>query len=169
MHRGLVAKSTRRGIADVVEAVEANPVVGNGDVRTLEDVVAMRQETGCAAVAIGRGAMLDPWIFRKVADMASRQTPREPTGGEKLTFLRSHFERMVEQHGNYGCRLFRKFAAWYGVQIGIPEDLEDALRRIDSPDEFEATFKEISARQGERQTSIPTAFVKTPNGPNANW
>src|SRR5512134_2922215 len=50
-------------IARVVEALDI-PVIGNGDVQTAEDVVRMRQHTGCAGIMIGRGAFGNPWIFR---------------------------------------------------------------------------------------------------------
>ncbi len=54
------------GIRAVVEAVERIPVVGNGDVCTVADAQRMRAVTGCHAVAIGRGALIDPWIFRRL-------------------------------------------------------------------------------------------------------
>ncbi|MCA9310406.1 MAG: tRNA-dihydrouridine synthase, partial [Phycisphaerales bacterium] len=52
------------GIAQVVGAVENIPVIGNGDVRSPGDCVAMIERTGCAGVMIGRGAFARPWIFR---------------------------------------------------------------------------------------------------------
>ena len=50
-------------IAAVVAAVRL-PVVGNGDVRGVDDARAMVAATGCAAVMIGRGSFGAPWIFR---------------------------------------------------------------------------------------------------------
>src|SRR5882724_12055545 len=50
-------------IAAVVAAVRL-PIVGNGDVRSVDDARAMVAATGCAAVMIGRGALGAPWIFR---------------------------------------------------------------------------------------------------------
>src|SRR5206468_2796813 len=44
------------GIRAVVDAVERVPIIGNGDVRTLEEARRMFAVTGCAGVAIGRGA-----------------------------------------------------------------------------------------------------------------
>jgi len=38
-------------------------VIGNGDIRTPEDVLAMRRHTGCAGVMIARGSFGNPWIF----------------------------------------------------------------------------------------------------------
>ena len=48
------------GIRAVVEAVERIPVIGNGDIRTIHDAARMLTDTGCAAVAVGRGALLNP-------------------------------------------------------------------------------------------------------------
>jgi len=49
-------------IARVKEAVSI-PVLGNGDVLSWDDAQAMRQETGCDGIMIGRGALGNPWVF----------------------------------------------------------------------------------------------------------
>lgn len=157
------------GIAATVYAVRSIPIIGNGDVRTIAEARHMRAYTGCAAVAIGRGAMLDPWLFCKLADVDAGHPPREPTPAEQVAFLRRHFELMCEQHDARACILFRKFAAWYGARLGIPEDLEDRLRRCDSPAEFERLADDIAQRHGERRTALATALVKVPNGPVERW
>jgi nifR3 family TIM-barrel protein len=182
------------GIRSVVEAVEKIPVVGNGDVRAIADAWRMRELTGCAAVAIGRGALIDPWIFRRLQlaeasgafgpvasggdQFSSNRCPPpgppietfSPTPAEQIAFLSRHFELMVEQHGEFhSCRMFRKFAAWSGAQLGIPEDLEDRLRRFESIAEFEEIVAEIRLRHGTRRDPRPTAEIKVPNGPVEYW
>jgi tRNA-dihydrouridine synthase B len=157
------------GIAETVQAVRQIPVIGNGDIRTVDDALAMRRHTGCAAIAIGRGAMLDPWIFRKLADVDAGRIPREPTPDEQIDFLVRHFTLMTEQHGERSCLLFRKFAAWYGVRLGIPDDLEQRLRQLPTTADFAALADEIRIRHGERQSMIPTALMKVPNGPVELW
>jgi nifR3 family TIM-barrel protein len=157
------------GIAQVVAAVNDISIVGNGDVRTPADALHMRRVTGCSAVAIGRGAMLDPWIFRKLQQFELGQPATEPTADEKVDFLLRHFTLMAEQHAEYSCTLFRKFAAWYGAKLGIPEDLEDRLRRFTTVDEFHEIACEIRERHGERESRFATALVKVPNGPVERW
>jgi tRNA-dihydrouridine synthase B len=157
------------GIAATVAAVSQIPIIGNGDVRTVAEAHQMRRYTGCAAIAIGRGALLDPWLFRKLADADAGLEPREPSPNEQVDFLVRHFTRMTEQHGERSCILFRKFAAWYGAKLGIPEDLEQRLRLIESIDTFHNLAAEIRERHGERQSGIATALVKVPNGPVERW
>jgi len=158
------------GIRDTVEAVHNIPVIGNGDVRTPGDAFRMRRQTGCAAVAIGRGAMLDPWIFQKIERAAlGNHEPFEPTPDEQIDFLVRHFRLMTEQHDGYACTLFRKFAGWYGARLGIPEDLEDRLRRFETNDEFDDIVGQIRRRHGQRKSSVATALIKVPNGPVERW
>ena len=54
------------GIRAVVEAVRDIRVIGNGDVRTIADAVHMMKYTGCSGIAIGRGALLNPWFFAQL-------------------------------------------------------------------------------------------------------
>lgn len=156
-------------IAETVQAVRQIPVIANGDIRTVEDAMAMRRNTDCAAIAIGRGAMLDPWIFRKIADVDAGREPREPTPEEQIHFLDRHFTLLTEQHGERACILFRKFAAWYGVRLGIPDDLEQRLRQLPDIASFAPLVDEIRDRHGERQSLTPTALLKVPNGPVELW
>lgn len=158
------------GIRAVVEAVYDIPIIGNGDVRSVQDALCMRAETGCHAVAIGRGAMLDPWIFARL-DRHTRglDSNFEPTADEQVDFLRRHFSLMTEQHAERACFMFRKFAGWYGARLGIPEDLEARLRRFESADEFFEICDAIRVRHGERQSTLATALIKVPNGPVEHW
>ena len=182
-HRRILGEVNPEGSA-VVEAVEQIPVVGSGDVRTAADALLMRGLTGCAAVAIERGALFDPWIFRRLqhSPASRRHQPAggthassnpaiyEPSPAEQIDFLSRHFQLMVEQHGEFqSCRMFRKFAAWSGARLGIPEDLEDRLRRFESVVEFEQIIAEIRERHGTRRDPRPTAEVKVPNGPVEYW
>ncbi len=159
------------GIRQVVEAVKTVPVIGNGDVRTVADAWEMRRITGCSAIAIGRGAMLDPWIFQRLQHAElGKDLDWEPEPEEKIQFLRRHFHYMVEHRTEeWACIDFRKFAAWYGARLGIPEDLEHKLRQFESIEQFEQVVDQIRERQGTRVDPRPTAEIKVPNGPISHW
>ena len=153
------------GIAETVAAAPTIPVVGNGDVRTAEQARAMRRGTGCSAVAIGRGAMLDPWIFRRLADDAFPG----PTPDERIDFLVRHVGLMIDQHDAYGCVLVRKFAAWYGAVLGLSAEVEDRLRRLESAAEFDALAGLAREQSGQTPPREATALLKVPNGPVERW
>jgi tRNA-dihydrouridine synthase len=139
-------------------------------IKAVKEAIAMREQTGCDAVAIGRGAMLDPWIFRNIERVVARgESPLDPTPEEKLSFLVRHFTLMFEQHEEYSCVLFRKFASWYGAKLGIPEDLEARLQTFESVEEFDEIVDRIRERQGERESLTPTALIRVPNGPVEKW
>ena len=73
--QGFSGKASRAVIRKVRDAVPAHiPVVGNGDIITCDDYFAMREETGCDAVMIGRGALGNPWLFRRIAAVGTRST-----------------------------------------------------------------------------------------------
>jgi tRNA-dihydrouridine synthase len=173
--QGFGGAVSRDGIRAVKEAVEKIPVVGNGDVRSVSDALAMRRETGCDAVAIGRGALLDPWIFRRLQIAEAGQSGPgdvnfEPTAAEQIEFLTRHFRFLHEHRGEFAsCLMLRKFAAWYGARLGIPEDLEDRLRQFESAAEFDSIVTDIRARHGTRRNPRPTAEIKVPNGPVEYW
>jgi tRNA-dihydrouridine synthase B len=169
--QGFSGRADLLGIKSVVDAIEKIPVVGNGDVRTVADAFRMRRITGCDAVAIGRGAMLDPWLYFRIQRACDGLTePWEPPVDEQIEFLRRHFYLMLDQHGEErSCTEFRKFGMWYGARLGIPEDLEKRMQNFWSIQEFEANVAELRVRHGTRKSPIPTADIKVPNGPISHW
>ena len=167
--QGFHGEVNRKALWETVQATQNMPVIANGDIRTVEDARAMFAETGCSAIAIGRGAMLNPWIFRQLERCDQSLPPVDPTPDEQISFLADHFRLMTEQHAEYSCVLFRKFAAWYGAVLGIPEELEDRLRRFESYSEFDEIVKLVQRHHGERRGNLPTALIRIPNGPVSRW
>ncbi|MGE5553463.1 MAG: tRNA dihydrouridine synthase DusB [Betaproteobacteria bacterium] len=101
-------------IREVREAVRI-PVVGNGDVTTPEEAVALREATGCDAVMIARGALGNPWLLRRAAEaLAGRPVSPPPSVEERLSMLLRHLRMQVAYLGEeHGVREMRKHAAWY--------------------------------------------------------
>ena len=83
------------------------PVIGNGDIRTPEDIERMKARTGCDAVMIGRAAIGNPWIF-------SRLQRKELSTTEITATVQYHLREMVDYYGEkLGVVLFRKHLKHY--------------------------------------------------------
>jgi tRNA-dihydrouridine synthase B len=91
------------------------PVIGNGDVFTPEDAVAMLDRTGCDAVMIGRGARGNPWIFSRSLKLINEGISTEPPGiKEVLAMIRRHANLCIEHKGErVAIREMRKHVGWY--------------------------------------------------------
>ncbi len=90
------------------------PVIGNGDVRSGEDAVRMLEQTGCQAVMIGRGAMGDPWIFRRAAERLAGVEPRPVTLEERRRALDEHMALARKMGGELQAVHFvKQFMMWY--------------------------------------------------------
>src|SRR5262249_41361385 len=127
------------GIRAVVEAVGRIPVIGNGDVRSLADAKAMLA-TGCAGVAIGRGALLNPWLFVQLGRWQQSGHIGSPaTHDQRLTFMDRHFTLLVAHRGErFACLTFRKVANWYCRVLRPGRDVQQRLMHLDSVSTFTA-------------------------------
>jgi tRNA-dihydrouridine synthase B len=86
------------------------PVLVNGDVRTADDVGRALDETGCAGVMVGRGAIDHPWIFREARALVDHgvRLPA-PTADERRAFYLELVTANVAQRGErFGVRVTRR-------------------------------------------------------------
>src|SRR6516225_2109881 len=140
------------GIRAVVDAVERIPVIGNGDVRSIPDAAAMFERTGCSGISIGRGALLNPWIFRQLNHWERTGEPgRSPTYDERLDFMARHFHLLVEQRGErFGSLTFRKVANWYCKVLRPGREIQQSLMRLESIAVFDRIVAELRENSGTR-------------------
>jgi nifR3 family TIM-barrel protein len=136
-------------IARLKEALSI-PVVGNGDVLTPEDAVRMLRETGCDAVMIGRGSMMNPWIFRQTASLLAGGPVAQPTLAERRELIVSHFRRLRdEEEGKAALHKMRTFTGWYthGLRHGkaLRQKIQQLQRVEDFFEEFDRFFDALAA------------------------
>ncbi len=125
------------------------PVIGNGDIWTAEDAVRMLQETGCDGVAIGRGCLGRPWLFRDLAEaLAGRPIPAQPTFGEVADIMVEHASMLIDWFDEpFAMRSFRKHSGWYTRGFPGGAALRNSLMHIDSIEGLRTTLTKIDRDQ----------------------
>lgn len=129
-------------IAGVVQALEI-PVIGNGDVRTPEDILAMRRHTGCAGIMIARGSFGNPWLFAQGRDLLEERAKRpDPTPGERFRVAVEHARLALRLQGDTRRTAieFRKHLGWYTKGLPGSAELRQRLFTIESMAEAEAVL-----------------------------
>ena len=90
------------GVIKAVKQAVSIPVVGNGDINSAADALAMLRETGCDAVMVGRGALGNPWLFDEIkAALAGESAPAPPTLQKRMATLRAQIYDMCERKGEW--------------------------------------------------------------------
>ncbi len=173
--QGFAGGVNHEGIRRVVEAVEKIPVFGNGDIRSIADAAKMIEDTGCHGIAIGRGALADPWIFRQFDRWIHTGDPGpRGTYSERIAFMRLHLRRLVAWRGgeDRGCVHFRKVATWYTKALRLPKKVQQRLVMLTNLSEFEeiiAPFAESGPPVGWSEWDAQQAHVAVPAGPISHW
>jgi len=190
--QGFSGRVSLEGIAAVVASVKV-PVIGNGDVTTPEGARRMMEETGCAGVSVGRGAFLNPWIFRATAHyLEIGKLMAEPNFEERVRVMSRHLDRNIDFFGEErGCVLFRKVIPWYARRFGPSSEFKKAAVRISKRADYEKALgeyrvwrKQFLDEKGEllekfAPSKLEAVFagdgplerseIPVPKGPVENW
>ena len=123
------------------------PVIGNGDICTGEDIISIKDKTGCDSVMIGRAAKGNPWIFREMKHyLATGETLERPDAKAIHDMILRHTEMMVHYKGEYtGIHEMRKHVAWYTQGLPNSAKLRARINAVLSYDELKGMLDELLA------------------------
>ncbi len=167
-------------IAELKHAVTSTPVIGNGDIWVAEDALRMVRETGCDGVAVGRGCLGRPWLFRDLADaFAGRPQQSPPSLGEVADIMMEHATLLVDWFGERSAMLsFRKHGGWYTRGFRSSARLRDRLMRVMTLDELTEALATIARdepfpstghlvkrgkRSGTQRVVLPAGWLDDPD------
>jgi tRNA-dihydrouridine synthase B len=122
-----------------VKSLVSIPVLGSGDIRTVADIDRMKKHASVDGVMIGRGAILNPWIFSRLdRDQITPQMMQE--------LVHKHLARCVEFYGDEdGSRLFRKYAVQYLLLHTLTRDERKEILKPQPSGEFAKMLDQIYA------------------------
>lgn len=155
------------------------PVLGNGDIWSAEDALAMMKQTGCDGVVIGRGCQGRPWLFTDVVAAMHGRTERvRPSLREVGEAMVRHAALMAEHFEDElrGVRELRKHVAWYLKGYRVGGQLRHDLARVSSLDELRELLSELELDQpfpedaegrrgrggGEKVPKLPDGWLDSP-------
>jgi nifR3 family TIM-barrel protein len=161
------------------QLVTSIPVLGNGDIFSASDALAMLAHTGCDGVVVGRGCQGRPWLFAELAAaFDGRPAPTPPDLRAVAGILRRHAELLCEEMGpDRGIRDLRKHIAWYlkGFAAGSEprrllgmvsslDELDDLLAGLDLDQPFPTAGDGPRGRQGspQRRVVLPYGWLDDP-------
>jgi len=119
------------------------PLVGNGDLRTADDVVEAFRRWGVDGVMIGRAGLGRPWLFgQAAAALAGRPVAPEPPLDEQRRIMLSHYRMIVEHFGTQkGTVRMRRHACCYAHGRPGARQFRARASRAATPEEFFAVVE----------------------------
>ena len=135
-----------RIIREVKEALRV-PVIASGDNLTVGSINRMFEETGCDGVAVARGALGNPWIFRELNSFFRDGVVRDgPDAAEITEVIKRHLVLMAQHYGeSTGLSAFRKFFIWYTRGLSGAKPLRDMAFRARTTEELMDVINQVTS------------------------
>jgi tRNA-dihydrouridine synthase B len=139
--QGYSGKADWNLIKDIKQNVKI-PVIGNGDVFSEKDAEKMLDETGCDYVMIGRGAIGNPFIFKKINNYLKTGKIIEQAKSEKIA---DYFEyiNLTKEHDIFSIKDAKLKAQEFTKGISGSSKLRRELNNVKNWDEIERLMREM--------------------------
>jgi len=131
MYSGLADRQIIKAVKETVSI----PVIGNGDVCSYDDYMAMKNETGCDGVMIGRGAYGAPWVFDEIVSRLEGREYSAPDNKKKKEMLLMQFEAVLAEKGVRGIQEFRHHLLQYCKGFSGSARLRKEISTINKPED----------------------------------
>ncbi|GJQ29154.1 MAG: hypothetical protein HBSAPP03_10380 [Phycisphaerae bacterium] len=128
------------------EIVRRHPgaiIFGSGDVWSAADIFRMIRYTGVKAVAVARGCIGNPWLFRQARDLLAGRDPAPPTLAEQAAVLRAHYDLLLAvNHGaryteDLSSKQIRKFGIRFAAHHPKADDVRRAMIAVASAEDWD--------------------------------
>jgi tRNA-dihydrouridine synthase B len=120
--------------AELVDLVDV-PVIASGDIDSRAKAEGVLEETGCAAVMVGRAAQGNPWALGEIAGKVDGGPSREEVVAELLLFMHDTVEEMGESRAT---GFLKKFYGWYLSRGRFPKPFKQELVQLETVADVEA-------------------------------
>lgn len=128
---------------NIIKEVKENvfiPVIGNGDIKSKEDVSKMLNETNCDAVMIGRACLGNPWLIKECV----LNKKIDVTLNDKIEMIKKHLNYLLKYKNERLALLeIRTHISWYLKGIKSANALKQAIYKTNSIEELNKLLDEF--------------------------
>jgi nifR3 family TIM-barrel protein len=125
MYTGTADHSLTRELVELVGV----PVVASGDVTSRHRAQEVLDETGCAAVMVGRAAQGNPWTVAEIAGSGRGEPGADEIVAELVLFMRATAKELGERRAT---GFLKKFYGWYLGRGRFPKPFKQELVRLET-------------------------------------
>ena len=121
------------------------PVIGNGDVRSVEDYLRMKEETGCDAVMIGRALVGNPFLIKEINNYNVGIENYVVNDEDKFNYCLLHTRKLIDLQGEkLAISQMRGIAPHYLTGMYNASVYKEKMNHIDSYSDLENILNEYS-------------------------
>ena len=104
------------------------PVIGNGDIRMVEDAEKMLNDTKCDAVMVGRGVLGNPWLIKNILLKINGKEIKEISVEDRIDMCMKHLNLLAKyQEEKVACLEIRNFISWYFKGVKSANELKNRV------------------------------------------
>lgn len=139
-----------------VKAAVRIPVIGNGDVVTVDDAVALLKASGADGVMIGRGSFGRPWFPSQVRDfLATGRSRPDPSASARGDILLGYYDALLDHYGMHkAVRMARKHIAWSAAGYPGVHEFRSRVMIEDDPATVVAMIKDFFGAAEDRSLRL---------------
>ena len=130
------------------------PVIGNGDIKTVEQALAMLEYTKCDGIMIGRGAIGNPFLIKQLDDHLQGKDHAMPSYDERIQMCYDHAKRLCDLKGErIAMKQMRGLASWYIQGMPYSAKIKNACTHLSTYADLEKLFGDYLAEIHKHQSA----------------